>query len=192
MAGYIFPNCACLAAIVAQLTVASDTNHEQEKVARLLETNTKLCDQVEIFEAVTANDTVDAAGNDRKSTAIGRLRRQLEEENKMFQSKFRDKAQGSSILSTSEESESQTGSIQSEMPSTKRQLNPTPSSAEARPIFRAPAIEDKPLAPAHTASKAIFWNCCSCGNKNNKKLSPLECGTCAHIKCTSCGREYSM
>ena len=175
--------CACLAAIAAQRTVASNTNNEKEKMALLYETNARLCDQVEIFDANAANDTVDAAG-----TAIGRLRRQLEEENEMLQSRARSKVQAASVLSLSEESGSQTGSLQSEMSSKKRKISgPTPSSAEAGPIVHASAIEDKPPVRAHSVSGPTYWFCSECLSPNNKELSPQKCSICGHTRCAQCG-----
>ena len=117
VARHIFPICACLAAIVAQLNVTSDANHEKEKTDLLHETNTRLCDQVEIFDAIAAIGTADAAGDDRKATPIGQLRRQLENENELQQ--VRSLAQRLSIPSPSGESGSPTRSIQSQMSSGK-------------------------------------------------------------------------
>ena len=87
VAGFISLIDICLAAIVAQLIVTSISNHEKEEIALLHKTNARLCDQVEIFEAMAANDAADAAWDDCKATAITRLRRKLEEENMILQSR---------------------------------------------------------------------------------------------------------
>ena len=65
----------------------SEINYEKETLSRLYETNAKLCDQIEIFDAIAANQSSDATGSDRKATAIGQLRRQLEEEHEKIRNK---------------------------------------------------------------------------------------------------------
>lgn len=90
---------ACLAAIEAYLTLTSETDKEKEQMALLYETNTKLCEQVEIFDAIAANQNVDAAGIERKATTIGQLRHQLEEEHKKIHPETEKKPQAASVLS---------------------------------------------------------------------------------------------
>ena len=53
----------------------------------LHKTNARLCDQVEVFDAVAADNATDAAGYDRKASKISQLRRELEEENQKLQSR---------------------------------------------------------------------------------------------------------
>ena len=55
--------------------------------------NAIMCGKVEIFDAIAAIGDVDARGNDRKSTAIGQLRRQLELENQKFHAQSGKKLQ---------------------------------------------------------------------------------------------------
>lgn len=61
--------------------MTSETDKEDETISLLYETNTRLCDQVEIFDAIAVIDTADAAADDGKATAMRQLRRQLEDEN---------------------------------------------------------------------------------------------------------------
>lgn len=166
----------------------SDTNSEKDKIALLLETNTKLCTQVEIFDAIVANKTMDGAGSDRKATAIGRLRCQLEEENKMLECEAM--AQAPFVPTSSGESGSSIGSIRSKMSSEKREDSPAASSAKAEAISHSSIFQDKPLAPAHTASKAVFWFCSECRNPNNEELSPEKCSICAHTRCAFCSKYF--
>ena len=163
VAWHIFPICACLAAIGAQLIVTSNTNHERDKIELLYKANNRLCDQVEIFDAIAANDTADAAANDRKATAIGRLRCQLEKENEMLQSSAGSKAQATFVSSPLGESGS--------------------SSAK---ILNASAIEDRAFVRAHKTPETAFWTCCMCANTNNKALNSQRCSVCGHMKCAAC------
>lgn len=66
--------------MMVHLTMISGTNGEEERLSLLYETNARLCDQVETFDAISANKTADAADNDRKSSTIGQLRHESEEE----------------------------------------------------------------------------------------------------------------
>ncbi|KAL9136562.1 MAG: hypothetical protein Q9175_002238 [Cornicularia normoerica] len=83
----------------------SETDNEKEQMALLYETNTKLCEQVEIFDAIAANQNVDAAGIERKATTIGQLRHQLEEEHKKIHSETEKKPQAASVLNPLKKSE---------------------------------------------------------------------------------------
>ena len=67
-----------------RLIKTSDINNE--KVSLISDVNTSMCGQVEIFDAIAAIGEVDAVGSDRKSTAIGQLRRHLELENQKLHS----------------------------------------------------------------------------------------------------------
>ncbi len=62
----------------------SDISDENLRLSLLCETNSRLCDQVEIFDAIAA--ITDAAGDGRKDTMIGRMRHQLEEIHERLQS----------------------------------------------------------------------------------------------------------
>ncbi len=101
----MFPIYTLLSVIIAHLTVTSESDDEKEILSLLHETNNRLCDQVEIFDAIAANEAADTVGNDRKATVIGQMRRRLEEENEKV----------------------------SQFPSVSREKRPTPSSAELGP-----------------------------------------------------------
>ncbi len=62
----------------------SDISDENFRLSLLCETNARLCDKVEIFDAIAT--ITDAAGDGRNDTMIGRLRRQLEETHERLQS----------------------------------------------------------------------------------------------------------
>ena len=113
--------------------MTSDTNNVKETMSLLCDTNARLCGQVEIFDAIAADFDTDATGNGRKSTAIGQLRRQLEEENEMLQSRCEQKAQAPFVQSLVEESEVPTASIQSKTSTGKGKVGPTPPLAEFKP-----------------------------------------------------------
>ena len=76
----------------ARLTKSSDTNNE--RMSLISDINNSMCGKVEIFDAIAAIGDADAAGNDRKATAIGQVRRQLELENQKLHSQSRNKPQG--------------------------------------------------------------------------------------------------
>lgn len=109
--------------------MTSDTSNMKETTSLLYDTNAKLCDQVEIFDAIAAMDGTDATRDSQRPTAIGQLRLQLEEENKMLQSTCEQKVQGPSVQSLLEESKVPTASIQGKVSTGKGEAGPTPTSA---------------------------------------------------------------
>ncbi|KAL9064696.1 MAG: hypothetical protein Q9161_008704 [Pseudevernia consocians] len=145
----IFHIRACLAAMMVHLTMISETNGQKEKISLLYETNARLCDQVEIFDAISANKTADTAGSDRKSSTIDQLRHYLEEENEMLKSRREKRAQAPSVLSPRKESEAPSAKFNSKRSNDKREIDPTPSSAELGPkdfkemLSDSPTTEDK-------------------------------------------------
>ena len=64
----------------------SDISDERMSLSLLCETNSRLCDKVEIIDAIAANGISDAAGDGRKYTMIGHMRHQLEEIHVILQS----------------------------------------------------------------------------------------------------------
>lgn len=77
----------CLATIVAQtLTVTSESIDKDESLSLLYETNTKLCDKIEVFDAIAANGSAEGTRTDTKATTIGQLRLQLEIEDQRLRS----------------------------------------------------------------------------------------------------------
>ena len=136
---------ACLAAMVVHLTMISDTNGDKEKFSLLYETNAKLCDQVEIFDAISANKTGDAAGSDRKSSTIDQLRHYLEEENEILQSRLEKRVQSPSVLSPRKESEAPSAKFDGKRSNDKRETDPTPSSAELGPKDSKIMLSDSPM-----------------------------------------------
>ena len=119
MARDVFHLCDFQAATAVQLIMNSDTDHETDALALICETNTRLCDQVEIFDAIATINTTNAAGSNPKPTAIGRFRRQLEEENEIFQSKDKQEATVPNTSSISENLGVPITSIQSSESSSK-------------------------------------------------------------------------
>ncbi|CAF9938384.1 hypothetical protein IMSHALPRED_000777 [Imshaugia aleurites] len=123
------------------LTMISETDDDEKKKLSLLsERNTKLCDQVEIFDAVAANGPADAAGNDRKITTMSQLRSQLEEENDLLLSGGGERSQAASVLSVAEESEARAADIHSKIPNDKREISPAPPSARLGTMIETKAF----------------------------------------------------
>lgn len=129
--------------------MTSDTSNMKETTSLLYDTNAKLCDQVEIFDAIAAMDGTDATRDGQRPTAIGQLRLQLEEENKMLQSTCEQKVQGPFVQSLLAESKVPTASIQGKVSTGKGKAGPTPTSAGSIPNplqkepSTSPVTEDK-------------------------------------------------
>ena len=84
----------CLATIVAQtLTVTSESIDKDESLSLLYEINTKLCDKIEVFDAIAVNGSAEGTRTDTKATTIGQLRRQLETEDQRLWSQGGTKVQ---------------------------------------------------------------------------------------------------
>ena len=130
--------------MVVHLTMISETNGQKEKLSLLYETNARLCDQVEIFDAISANKTADAAGSDRKSSTIDQLRHYLEGENEMLQSRREKRAQAPSVLSPRKLSEAPSAKFDSKRSNDRRETGPTPSSAELGPNDSREMPSDSP------------------------------------------------
>lgn len=121
----------------------------KETTSLLYDTNARLCDQVEIFDAIAATDGTDATRDGRKPTAIGQLRLQLEEENRMLQSTCEQKVQGPFVQSLLEEFKVPTAGIQGKVSTGKGKAGPTPTLTGLIPNFlqkkpsTSPVTEDK-------------------------------------------------
>ena len=216
VAGPTFRICACLAAIVAQLIVTSDANHEKDKVALLHETNSKLCDQVEIFDAIAANDTAYAAGNDRKATAIGQLRRQLEEDNKTrqqraiyegyqatfeeHQAKFKERqARFKERQATFEEHQARfkakyafgpslSGELGLRTESIHHEMSSGKRKASPAPssAITAPMPHSSATQDKHIGRPNVYWTCSDCKHVNSISFGFEKCENCGHTKCAAC------
>ena len=120
--------------------ISETDDDEKKKLSLLSERNTRLCDQVEIFDAVAAIGPADAAGNGRKTTTMGQLRSQLEEENDLLLSGDGERSQAASILSVAKESEARAADIHSKMPNDKRRISPAPPSARLGKMIETKAF----------------------------------------------------
>lgn len=134
---------------------------EMEKMSILCKTNTKLCDQVEIFDAISATGT---ARNDQKATTISQLRGQLEERNKMLQSENEHKPRLPSGINPPREPAFSVAYSQSQLSQDKSQANPTASSFSAEkgpnhyPIISSdpPTTEDDTFERSDTTGLSML------------------------------------
>ena len=174
------------------LTMTSETNVENEEVSLLCEMNTRLCDQVEIFHAIAANNAPAAAGHDRNTSEISQLRRQLEEEDQKLHSYPSDKV---FAPIQDRESEEPSGS------ETKHRRRTDPAKADTEKHTRRPdrpKILARDTSPALPVSPSRFapppsepessgpqrWACSFC----EEGMMSIRFDT----HCTSCGRRKDM
>ena len=165
--------------------MTSDTSNMKEITSLLYDTNARLCDQVEIFDAIAAKDDTDATRDGRKPTAIGQLRLHLEEENRMLQSTCEQKVQGLFVQSLLEESKVPTASIQGKVSTGKGKAGPTPTSTGLIPnplqnkSSTSPVTEDKVfgLSRRNRYSAPVPFHMQRAGKRTESDLSESEAPT---------------
>ncbi len=176
-----------LLAIIAYLTVISETNDEKENLSLLHETNNRLCDQVEIFDAIAANEAADTVGNDRKATAIGQVRRQIEEENEMLQQRCENASQVPSVLHPFGGPGTAIETIPSKVSSEKRKAGPTPSSAE---LGSRPSLLDLGWGSVLSQRQPLPQSKGQAGKANDSSLDDSEAAQRVRNQHTSILRQY--
>ena len=171
----------------AYLTMTSETSLENEEVSLLCEMNTRLCDQVEIFHAVAANNAAAATGHDRKASEIGQLRRQLEEEDEKLHTYPSNK-----VFAPSQDGESEDalGSATKRRDTNRRDDRPKILTREhPRKHDRAQSLA-KDMSQAHFAPSAStpkssgtqYWGCGHCGATLMSIRFDMYCTECLRRK----------